>query len=422
LLDYLAQEEGALHRSNGSYRWVGQGYPAAGVSLRSGGPEAVLVLDDTDGAGTVIGEVDRPSAPLLVYEGAIYLHGGDPYLVERLDWEQGQAFVRQADVDYYTDATINERVKVLETFEQQDSFEGQQGSGGAREQERYVPAPQSRARDDVPPPTTAYRLPSTHYGRAYGEVQIASQPVGYRQIKRYTHETLGWGDVDLPEQTMDTSGAWLWVGGETLARLHDAGVLLPPADYGPNWPAQREAARERDGYRCRTCGASERENHQHDVHHLRPLREFGYVPGENDAYLQANALDNLLTLCSRCHRRAESARRVRGALSGLAHALQQLAPLYLMCDPRDLGCAVESRSAHTGLPTITLYDRVPGGIGLCVQLYDLFDALLHAARDLIAGCGCQNGCPACVGPVGELSPDTKEKTQRLVEVLSEDRD
>jgi DEAD/DEAH box helicase domain-containing protein len=373
LLDFLAQD-GVLHHSHGGYRWIGEGYPAAGVSLRSGGPDAVLVIDHSDGAGVVIGTVDRPSAPLLVYEGAVYLHGGDDYLVERLDWEQGQALVRRAGVDYYTDATIGQQVEVLEVYGQ----------------------------DETP----------AAYGRAYGELQITSEAVGYRQIKRYTHETLGWGDIDLPEQVMATSGAWLQVGETALERLYAEGVLSAPIDYGPNWSAQREAARQRDGYRCRTCGAPERPQRQHDVHHVRPFREFGYVPGENETYRQANALDNLMTLCSRCHRRAETARRVRGALGGLAHALQQLAPLYLMCDPRDLGCAVESRRA-----TITLYDRVPGGIGLSVQLYDLFDSLLHAAQDLVAACGCQEGCPACVGPVGDLSPDTKTKTRRLIAVL-----
>jgi DEAD/DEAH box helicase domain-containing protein len=228
---------------------------------------------------------------------------------------------------------------------------------------------------------------------------------------------LGWGEVEMPEQVLVTSGSWLWVGEGALDQLHVEGVLLPPIDYGPNWSAQRDAARERDGFRCRTCGAPERDGRQHDVHHIRPFRDFGYVPGENEAYLQANAPDNLLTLCPPCHRRAETARRVRGALGGLAHALQQLAPLYLMCDPRDLGCAVETRSAHTRLPTVTLYDQVSGGIGLSVQLYDLFGELLRAARDLVVDCGCQNGCPSCVGPVQDLESDIKRKVLRLIEVL-----
>ncbi len=394
LLDFLAQQEGTLHRSNGDYRWVGEGYPAANVSLRSSGPAAVLVIDYSNGAGNVIGQVDRPSAPQLVHEGAIYIHEGQTYLVEGLDWEQGQAHVKQADVNYYTVPSSSQRVEVLEEFE----------SSG--------PAAVSATEED--------KTPAAAYGRAYGELQVTSEVVGYRQVKRYTYETLGWGELDLPEQTMVTNGAWLWVGEAVLKRLYDEGVLQAPLDYGPNWSSQRDAARQRDGYRCCTCGAPEREGRQHDVHHIRPFREFGYVFGENEAYVQANVLENLVTLCPRCHRRTETARGVRGALGGLAHALQQLAPLYLMCDPRDLGCAVESRSAHTGLPTITLFDLVPGGIGLSAQLYELVGDLLRAARDLIVECRCQSGCPSCIGPVEDVSPDTKEKVTRLVGVLLEE--
>ncbi|MCP4518766.1 MAG: DEAD/DEAH box helicase, partial [Delftia sp.] len=118
LLDFLAQEQGVLHNSRGGYRWIGEGYPAAGVSLRSGGPDSVLIIDYSDGSGVVIGTLDRPSAPMLAHEGAIYLHGGDDYLVERLDWEQGQAFVRRAGADYYTDASISQQVDVLEIHEE----------------------------------------------------------------------------------------------------------------------------------------------------------------------------------------------------------------------------------------------------------------------------------------------------------------
>lgn len=381
LLDYLAQEEYTLHRSNGGYRWIGEGYPAANVSLRSTGSDVVHIIDYSDGTGVVIGEVDRIRAPGTVHDGALYLHEGQAYLVERLDWEQGQASVWRTDVDYYTMSSSSHEMEVLDEYER----------GGLANIKMC--------------------------GRAFGELRVTSQVVGYRQIKRYTHETLGWGEVEMPEQTLVTSGSWLWVGEGALDQLHVEGVLLPPIDYGPNWSAQRDAARERDGFRCRTCGAPERDGRQHDVHHIRPFRDFGYVPGENEAYLQANAPDNLLTLCPPCHRRAETARRVRGALGGLAHALQQLAPLYLMCDPRDLGCAVETRSAHTRLPTVTLYDQVSGGIGLSVQLYDLFGELLRAARDLVVDCGCQNGCPSCVGPVQDLESDIKRKVLRLIEVL-----
>jgi DEAD/DEAH box helicase domain-containing protein len=392
LLDFIAEQEQTIHRSNGGYRWIGEGYPAAGVGLRSSGPDVVLIIDFDAEEGVVIGQVDRPSAPMLVHEGAIYLHEGESYLVERLDWEQGQAFVSRADVDYYTDASLSQRVAVLEEIQ---------------------------ASPPAPKPAENGHGPALRYGRAYGELQVTTEAHGYRQIKRYTHETLGWGEIVLPEQTMITTGAWFWVGDAAQKQLYAEGILVAPIDYGPDWPAQRQAARERDDHRCRTCGAPEQPGREHDVHHIRPFREFGYVPGRNQAYREANSLDNLITLCSRCHRRAETAQRVRGALSGLAHALQQLAPLYLMCDPRDLGCAVESRSAHTRLPTVTLYDRVPGGIGLATQLYDLIDPLLRSARDLVGSCGCQSGCPSCVGPVEDLRSDTKAKVLRLTDVLVE---
>lgn len=75
-------------------------------------------------------------------------------------------------------------------------------------------------------------------------------------------------------------------------------------NYGPDWYDQRKKALKRDNYTCRHCGKAFK--FYLDVHHIIPLREFGYIPGQNDKYKQANALDNLLTLCRSCHRRAES--------------------------------------------------------------------------------------------------------------------
>ncbi len=76
--------------------------------------------------------------------------------------------------------------------------------------------------------------------------------------------------------------------------------------YGPNWNTQKRAARQRDSYKCRACGKPQKKNgHSLDVHHVRPFREFGYILGINDNYLQANELANLVSLCKRCHRLAE---------------------------------------------------------------------------------------------------------------------
>ncbi|MBM4436220.1 MAG: DEAD/DEAH box helicase, partial [Actinobacteria bacterium] len=85
-------------------------------------------------------------------------------------------------------------------------------------------------------------------------------------------------------------------------------------------------------------------------------------------------------------------------LRGAATLLANVAALYLMCDARDLGIVTEVKSPFTGAPTITLYDRYPGGVGLTERLFVLFDQVLDAARELVTECDCAEGCPACVGP------------------------
>ncbi len=376
LLDVLA-EEGLVHQSAKHWRWIADSYPANSISLRSGTDDTIAIISRCEGSVTTIGQMDRLSAPMLIHEGAIYLHEGQQYLVERLDWEAGQALVKPVQVDYYTDASVSTNVRVLNEAAHQNL--------GA---------------------TT----------RSHGEVLITTLVTAYRKVKLYTHEVLGWGEVVLPEQEMRTSAYWLSVSQEATEKLVAEGILLWPNDYGPSWDKAREAARARDGYRCRSCGASEREGRQHDVHHLRPFREFGYVRGVNDNDQIANALDNLITLCPTCHHRAETARGVRTSLGGLAHALGNLAPLYLMCDPRDLGVVAEQRASFSGLPTATLYERVPAGIGFAPTLYELHPELLIAARDLIAACPCDGGCPACIGP-GASSVEAKQQTLKLLNVL-----
>lgn len=378
ILDYLV-EEGVLFGSNGSHHWIADSYPAESVSLRSGSDDTVVIQDVSRGRPIVIGEVDRATTPLLIHEGAVYIHEGRTFLVDALDWEGALASVRPAEVDYYTNAGETVDLSVLEVFDADET-------GHAR--------------------------------RAQGWVEITAQATSYRKIKRYTHETLGYGSIDLPPRQYETSGYWLWIDPDTVSRLEDAGVLLPPQEYGPGWPSARDAARTRDGHICRQCGAVEREDRAHHVHHIRPFREFGYVPGENRNDREANHIDNLITLCPTCHHRAESARGKRSALGGLASALANIAPLYLMCDPRDLGVLTEARAKGTKSPTVTLFDRLPEGLGLSERLYELHDELLQGALDLVQGCSCLDGCPVCVGPVGPGGQEVKVLTVQLLEALT----
>ena len=365
LLDILT-EEGVLHHTRNQYHWLGEGTPANRVSLRTNGDETVVIHDVEN--GRTIGELDLDSSPAMLHEGAIYMHQAQSFLVDAFDWDGRLAHVRPIEVDYYTRASISSSLRQLQPEEER------QANG------------------------TLY---------AHGDVTVVTQATGYRKIKRYTHETLGFGEIDLPEQVLQTVGYWL-IFSEALAdQLYDLGILLKPNNYGSNWQQQRQLALARDGHRCRTCGA---EGLLH-VHHIRPFREY-------TSYLEANQLDNLATLCPSCHRRAEAGQQARSALGGLAYVLRNLAPLYLMCDPYDIQVSAESRSPLTQAPTIVIYETIAAGVGFSQRLFELHRQLLAAALELVRDCHCRDGCPACVGPPSEIGPSTKAVTRQLLQILT----
>jgi DEAD/DEAH box helicase domain-containing protein len=377
------EEEGLLRQAGGQWHWADQAYPAEAISLRTAEMDNFVVVN-TAQEGTVVGVVDRQSAPLLIHEEAIYLHGGESYLVRRLDWEGRRAEVEPVKVGYYTQSSSTVSARVIQVFDQDET---------------------------------------QAVCRAHGRALVTFKATSYKKVRLYTHETLGWGEISaesIPEQEMETTAYWFSILPELAARLEHEGLLrMVPNDRGPNWEQQRDQARARDSYRCRHCGAPERPDRAHDVHHVQPFRTFEYRRGQNDRYLQANELENLVTLCRSCHQRVEVDRMVRGTLSGLAHLLRHLAPLYLMCDPRDIGVVSEVRSSFDKLPAITIYDNAPGGLGFSASLYALHPTLLQAARDLVQACPCRRGCPSCVGPVAEIGEDTKANCIRLLELLLE---
>jgi DEAD/DEAH box helicase domain-containing protein len=108
---------------------------------------------------------------------------------------------------------------------------------------------------------------------------------------------------------------------------------------------------------------------------------------------------------------------LQAGLVGLGNVLAQIAPLYLMCDPRDLGVVPQVKNPFTGQSTIFLYDSYPGGIGFSRKLYEMHSTLLEAAHELVAACACEDGCPSCVGPVMETGPGGKAHTLGLVSGL-----
>ncbi|HEX6547463.1 MAG TPA: DEAD/DEAH box helicase [Candidatus Dormibacteraeota bacterium] len=104
---------------------------------------------------------------------------------------------------------------------------------------------------------------------------------------------------------------------------------------------------------------------------------------------------------------------LESALQGIAHALRHVACLRLMCDPNDLGATAEVRSPTTGLPTVTVYEVYPGGVGYAPRLYELQPDLLRDAYAVIAECPCAAGCPSCIGPLHAVD-NAKQACLRLL--------
>jgi DEAD/DEAH box helicase domain-containing protein len=105
------------------------------------------------------------------------------------------------------------------------------------------------------------------------------------------------------------------------------------------------------------------------------------------------------------------------ALLGAGRAIQTIASVLLMVDPRDLGLVTQVRSPHAEEPTIYLYEAVPGGIGLSERLWQRHDELLAGAADLIVACECDGGCPSCTGPRLEPNVDARQLALRLLSEL-----
>ena len=373
-LEYL-QGEGLLHRSGSKYFWMADQYPAQGISLRSTSPDqVVLQLESEEGQPVqTIGEVDRESATWMVHPGAVYLHEAQTYYVRSLDLEQGIAILLPTGTDYYTEAQSETIVQLLEKRAEIDV------SGGIK---------------------------------SYGDLKVTTQVKGYRKVRWHTHENMGQADLDMPPSDLVTTGYWTTLSEAAVERLQAMGLWSnTPNNYGAGWNAIHQHVRERDGYRCQACGLLET-GREHDVHHKVPFRTF--VSAQ-----EANQFNNLVTLCPVCHRRVETAVRVRSGLAGVGFALGHLAPLFLMCDPGDLGVHTDPQaSLAEGRPAIILYDMVPAGIGFSERLYEVHAELMEHASDLVSGCSCTDGCPSCVGPGGEAGYGGKPEALALLEVLS----
>jgi len=301
-LDVLG-EEGVLHREGDRWEWIADSYPAIAVSLRSVADGNFLVVDRSGGRQTIIAEVDYTAAPVTLYEGAIHMVQSVPYQVEKLDWEGRKAYVTRTQADYYTDAIDYTRLKVLDGFDHSHA-----GCGEAH----------------------------------HGEVHVVRRVPGYKKIRFYSHENIGYGPVNLPDQELHTTAVW-W--------------QLPQMVLDAAFEQRQQAL---DGF----LGAAYALHVVATVAVMAEARDLQKSVGSGDGSWFIGT-DNL----------------GRGQLRGSDGQPATLAP----------------DAPFT--PTVYLYDAFPGGIGHSEPLFQRREDLVAQASTLIERCDCRSGCPGCVGPI-----------------------
>ncbi len=371
-LDVLSSS-GSAYASGGETYWMDDSYPAGDISLRtSSNQDVILQVAEPPDNKVLLGTVDRESAPWMVHPGAIYLQQGESYLVDSLDLSAGIAALTRKDPDYYTEPETEHEVDLLQ---QVDSTS----------------------------------LPGG--GKGLGEIKVTTLVTGYKRISWERYEVIDRKPLSLSPLTLETSGFWLYLGKTIEDTLRQSGVWASgPLDYGSDWPSIRKRVLARDRSTCQVCGKRSDQIQLH-IHHKAPLRSFLSVQ-------VANQLENLITLCPRCHQRAESIVRVKSGLAGLGYLLHHLAPMLVMCDPRDLGVHLDPLSdLADGRPTLILFEHIPAGLGYSRRLYEQLDDLLNSALELVRACPCQTGCPSCVGPGGEQGAGGKMETIAILEEL-----
>jgi DEAD/DEAH box helicase domain-containing protein len=319
ILDFLT-EHGILCKSGAAWHWSNESYPADSVSLRHVADQNFIVFN-TDEANRAIAEVDFDSAPELIHKDAIYMCEGRQYHVDTLDYERRKAYVHEVKVDYYTQAITYSGLRVLRT------------DGSRREAPMRI---------------------------EHGDIHLAKKFPGFKKVKFYTSENLGYGKIDLPLHELHTTSYWFSV---TEASLPD-GLTRSDIVYG--------------------------------------FLGIAYA---------LHSLSTLLLMCD-----AANLGRSVGDRSAnwFAQASREGLGFYSASAEAEILSPEQLTSFD---PTIFLYDNYPGGVGFSEVLFRYHLDLLRQTRQVVAACKCRNGCPSCVGPVDELGRAAKKHALQILESL-----
>jgi len=314
----ILEDHHEVREIRGRWYYSRDGYPAADVSLRNAGDSVYVIVDTgTPGAPVfarsapttpvppapekreavkaaiqrgyrIIGTLDESSAFTQLHPQAIYMHEAETFFVEHLDLIERVAYVHRVNLDYYTQSIVDSRIRIIETEEEAKWRKAETG---------------------------------------FGSLAVSEKVYLFKKIRFGSRESVGFGPVDLPVQTLETEGFWITAPAEAVAEV----------------------------------------------------RSHGRTPSEG--------------------------------LWGIANVLSDVITIHAMCDVMDIGTTMDSRG--TGLPSIFVYDKYPGGLGFSQKAFGLIEALMQGACEMITGCPCDAGCPSCVGapvlPHNANDPDASSR-------------
>ncbi len=267
----LLEEEGYVRHIDGRWHWASSEYPAAEVNLRNISGPVYTIQDDRNGE-RVIGTIDEFSAMTQLHDHAVYLHGAETYFVEELDLDQKIVHVDRRDLDYYTQSIQASQIRIDEVEDERRWLDAEVG---------------------------------------FGDVTVTTTIPMFKKIKFATRDSLGFEQLDMPPQELETVAMW----------------FAPPTELAQEMMRQ------------------------------------GMIVGE--------------------------------ALIGIANVFVEVAPLFVMCDMQDIGTVVDS--SCLGRDALFIHDRYPGGMGFAARCMERIDEILPTIRQVVADCGCEDGCPSCVG-------------------------
>ncbi|MCK4602979.1 MAG: DUF1998 domain-containing protein, partial [Phycisphaerae bacterium] len=182
----LLEEDQTVKHIDGRWYWASSEYPAAKVNLRNIAGVIYTIQDEAAGE-RVIGTMDEVSALSQLHTHAVYLHAGDTYFVNKLDLDQKIAFVERRDLDYYTQSVQSSQIRIDEVQEQ-----------------------------------TA--LAGAEIG--FGDVTATTSIPMFRKIRYHSRDSLGFEELELPPQSLETVAMWLVPPADVAERMRADGLVV----------------------------------------------------------------------------------------------------------------------------------------------------------------------------------------------------